>query len=394
VKRRLRGILVVPKGLRVHPILVELAPLHCAILGAAIAVMFLWSHWAANQWKTGTLGKLAVGVLIAVGVGAVVGYMVGNYLDPDGHHPPKIHTFGPLVALGSFAAILYIRSEGKRRGFDPEVLTGLAVEVLLVGVAGARVLFILITPEVFPHKPTNTFFYNYVIQYVALWNGGLVWYGGLLPAAPFALWRGAKLGLPWRTVADIFAPAVMLGLGIGRIGCLMAGDDHGKVVESGAHWWTVTFTDPEALVSPESLKGKPLWPSQPMMSIGCLTIFALCHAVRKKLQSRPACVMFLMMTLYPIQRFFIEMIRGDIVRKFLWGWETRIDPFTGQPVYTAGISTSQAISIPLAVVMAGFLVRALLKAPTGAEQPGPQAALKAPEPAAPPVALAPEAPPP
>jgi hypothetical protein len=104
--------------------------------------------------------------------------------------------------------------------------------------------------------------------------------------------------------------------------------------------------------------------------------------------------MFLMMTLYPIQRFFIEMIRGDIVRKFLWGWETRIDPFTGQPVYTAGISTSQAISIPLAVVMAGFLVRALLKAPTGAEQPGPQAALKAPEPAAPPVALAPEAPPP
>jgi len=396
VERNPRGILVVLKGLRVHPILVELAPLHCAILGAAIAVMFLWSHWAANQWKTGTFGKLAVGVLMAVGVGAVVGYMVGNYLDPDGHHPPKIHTFGPLVALGSFAAILYIRSEGKRRGFDPEVLTGLAVEVLLVGVAGARVLFILITPEVFPHKPTSTFFYNWVVQYVALWNGGLVWYGGLLPAAPFALWRGAKLGLPWRTVADIFAPAVMLGLGIGRIGCLMAGDDHGKVVESGAHWWTVTFTDPEALVSPESLKGKPLWPSQPMMSIGDFIIFGLCHALRKKLQTRPACVMFLMMTLYPILRFFIEMIRGDIVRKFLWGWEWKMVPNpvdgTLEKVYTAGVSTSQAISIPLAIFMFAMLVRSLLKAPTGIEQPSPQAALKAPEPAAPPVAIAPEAP--
>lgn len=302
---------------------------------------------------------------------------------------PTIHTFGPLVALGSFLAILYLRREGLRRGFDPEILTGLAVEVLLVGVVGSRILFIAVTPEAFTHNPNASAFYNWFVQYVALWNGGLVWYGGLVPAAAFALWRARKLGLPFRTMGDVFAPAVMLGLAIGRVGCLMAGDDHGKLSPDGLpHWWTLTFTDPKALVAP-NLLNKPLWPSQPLMGIGAFTIFLVTHAVQKRFQTRPLAVMYLMMTLYPIHRFLVEFTRGDSVRKFLLVYERDV---MGNPV--DGLSTSQTISIPLAALMFVLLVRKLRAPEEQVELPSPQSAARgdAPDAAPPPAPAAPASP--
>ncbi|MBI3724414.1 prolipoprotein diacylglyceryl transferase [bacterium] len=312
---------------------------------------------------------------------------------------PSIHTFGPLVATGSFLGILCIRREGMRRGFDPEVLTSLAVEILLVGVAGSRVLFILITPEAFPRTASDGTPYTFVqmiLQYVSLWKGGLVWYGGLLPAIPFGMLRMRQLGLPVRTVSDIIAPAIMLGLSIGRIGCLMAGDDHGKVCQTGEHWWTITFDFTDAdrlagkerpLVTPELL-GKPLWPAQPLMSIGAFTIFAICHLSRKKLATRPLAVFYIMMTLYPIHRFFIETIRGDVVRKFVRDWLS--DPETGElsqsfswvPERVLGLSTSQAISIPIVAVALLLFLKKLLGRAEEIEKAPPEAAWP-PVPAAP-----------
>jgi len=115
-----------------HPILVRLTPEYAGMLGAAVALMMLVSNWAALPSDKRTGARLAIGGLIAALVGAAAGYFIGDHFF-DKAHPPAIHTFGPLVALGSFLAIVYIRREGARRGFDPESLTGLAVEVLLVG---------------------------------------------------------------------------------------------------------------------------------------------------------------------------------------------------------------------------------------------------------------------
>jgi phosphatidylglycerol:prolipoprotein diacylglycerol transferase len=357
-----------------HPILLHLPPWACSIVGALVVLMIASSQWDLLVKSAGAQGAKLLAVVL-MGVGAFAGFRIGQGFAEE----PAIHTFGPLVALGSFMAIVYIRREGARRGFDPEVLTGLAVEVLLVGVAGSRVLFIAITQEAFPHIwPPGTPYWqyllnSYVIQYLALWNGGLVWYGGLLPAAIWALWRGKKLGLPWRTIGDIFAPSVMLGLAIGRVGCLMAGDDHGKAVPDGLeHWWTVTFHDEGALLSDKRLLHKPLYPTQPMMTIGDLIIFGVCHAFRKRLANRPGAVMYLMLTLYPILRFIIELYRGDTVRKFVYWWAE--DPVTHVP--TEGISTSMAISIPLWIMMIGLFTWVLLRPPRGVESPGEHASLK------------------
>jgi phosphatidylglycerol:prolipoprotein diacylglycerol transferase len=271
-----------------------------------------------------------------------------------------LHTFGVLVALGSFFSILWIRREGKRRGFDPEVLMGLAVETLLVGVVGSRILFVLITPEAFQGRGWWSYF--------NIREGGLVWYGGFLPAALYAVLRGRHLKLPWRTVADIIAPSVMLGLAVGRIGCLMAGDDHGKIADAD-HWWTITFhqilgpdrtpapPNEQPLLSDPAFFGKPLYPSQPLMSLGGWTIFAITALMRKRLADRPLALTFLMAWLYAVHRFLVEFTRGDSIRKFVEF------PLFGQ------LSTSQAIGIPIFIVFFALWVRIMLRPPAGIEPP-------------------------
>ncbi|MEZ4773457.1 MAG: prolipoprotein diacylglyceryl transferase [Bacteroidia bacterium] len=53
---------------------------------------------------------------------------------------------------------------------------------------------------------------------------GLTFYGGLICAAVGIGWFVVKKGYPLLPFADAFAPALMLGYGIGRIGCQTAGD--------------------------------------------------------------------------------------------------------------------------------------------------------------------------
>src|SRR5260370_12148770 len=78
---------------------------------------------------------------------------------------------------------------------------------------------------------------------IASVRGGGVFYGGLLAALAVSVWYMRKTKLPgWKT-ADVFAPAIALGHGIGRIGCFMAGCCLGG---EGDRPWAVTVTSPVA----------------------------------------------------------------------------------------------------------------------------------------------------
>src|SRR6185503_8276668 len=69
-------------------------------------------------------------------------------------------------------------------------------------------------------------------------------YGGFIGALiSSALFFRRHPQLPfWRT-ADLCGPAIALGQAIGRIGCLMAGDDYGRPTHLP---WAVRFTPPDA----------------------------------------------------------------------------------------------------------------------------------------------------
>jgi phosphatidylglycerol:prolipoprotein diacylglycerol transferase len=248
-----------------------------------------------------------------------------------------IHTFGVAVLLAAIASLSWVKYDAPRVGIDPEDMVSLGIEVFVAGLIGSRILFV---------------WHNWDGMYVDLpWyqmfnprTGGLIWYGGLLAATPTGFLRAKAWNVPMRQACDVMAGGIMIGLAIGRIGCLLAGDDHGSVAPEET-WYTLTFTDPNALMD-DAYRNKPLLPAQPLMMLGAFTLFVVLTSLRKKLAHVPSGLSSLLFVLYPIHRFLVEFVRGDPVRGhvpedvFLFG----------------GLSTSQAISVPLVCGALGIFV--------------------------------------
>jgi phosphatidylglycerol:prolipoprotein diacylglycerol transferase len=280
-----------------------------------------------------------------------------------------IHSFGVLVLLGVIGTLSWVKRDAPRVGIDGEDAVSLGVEVFIAGLIGSRILFVW-------HNWDSMYAELPWYQVFNLRQGGLIWYGGLLAAAPAGFIRARAWNMPVRQVCDVMAGAVLIGLAIGRIGCLTAGDDHGSVnfvtpeVAAAADpetitevppwrqggpyppvryaqetWYTLTFRDPNALMA-DRYKGLPLLPAQPAMCFGAALCLLILFLSRKRLAHVPSGLTALLFTLYPSHRFLVEFMRGDPVR----GYVPSDVPILG------GLSTSQAISVPIVpVALAAFV---------------------------------------
>ena len=239
--------------------------------------------------------------------------------------PLTIHTYGFLIAVGFLVALWLAVRQAKKAGVSEEKIIDLAFYCLIAAIIGSRLLFIL----------TNLSYYiGHPVDMLKIWEGGLVFYGGLIFAVPTALWIIKRAGLPmWRTF-DIFAPSVAIGHAIGRLGCFCAGCCYGRPAEGLP--WAVIFRDPNSL----AIRGVPLHPSQIYESAGEFLNFMLLIMIRRR-QSFDGQIFFLYIMNYSIIRTIVEMFRGDEVRGFIF----------------PGISISTGISVLMFVSSAVMLLK-------------------------------------
>ena len=120
--------------------------------------------------------------------------------------PLTIYSLGLFWTLGALAAAWIFRLELKRYGYDPEVAGSVVFTAAIAGLLGARLLFILEEWENFRQAPFQFIFSR----------AGFSWYGGLFAGALAAARVFRKRKIPLATAADISAPALALGYGIGR----------------------------------------------------------------------------------------------------------------------------------------------------------------------------------
>lgn len=238
--------------------------------------------------------------------------------------PLTIHTYGVLLAAGFLAGIFLAVRQARKVGVPQEKIIDISFYIILAALIGSRIFYILLYPKPFIENPFAVF---------KIWEGGLVFYGGLIAALPLALWYVKRHNLGIGRTADIFAPSIALGHAIGRLGCFAAGCCYGK--PSGVPW-AVTFTDPDCL----AVKGVPLHPSQLYEAFGEFTNFIILVLIRRY-QSFSGQLFLTYISLYSLLRFIIETFRGD---------ETRV-------VLFAGISVSQAISIAAGLAAAAIIVK-------------------------------------
>jgi phosphatidylglycerol:prolipoprotein diacylglycerol transferase len=235
----------------------------------------------------------------------------------------------------------------RRIGQDPDVVVDLGLACLLMGVVGGRLL----------HVFADGYFWDYVhlctdpskvdwrveqgacvnrlhgvwdaasgvchpaeadcFAWAKFWAGGLTYYGGFLGASLMAVFLLRRDRFPFWKAADMAGFAIPIGLGFGRMGCLLAGCCYG--VESKSPL-ALSFP-PHSPASDAEFKAHTLttaadWshrvlPTQIFESALSLAIAAVClgwvHG-RKRYDGQ---VFVAFLALYAVGRFLLEFLRDD-----------------------------------------------------------------------------------
>jgi phosphatidylglycerol---prolipoprotein diacylglyceryl transferase len=149
-------------------------------------------------------------------------------------------------------------------------------------------------------------FANNPLEVFAIWNGGFVFYGGVIAAVPVGLWQLKWHGLPvWKT-ADIVAPHIALAHGFGRLGCFFAGCCFDA---PHAGLFSITFQEPHSLAP----LGVAPYPAQLMESGGAFLIFSI-RVLLRRYERFDGQLFWLYVLFYSVMRIAIEFFRGDAIR--------------------------------------------------------------------------------
>ena len=205
------------------------------------------------------------------------------------HLPIAIHSYGLMMAVAFLTCMYLGQREFKRKELDPRVASSIALWGALGGIIGAKLYSALQDGSL---SVTELFS-----------NSGLVWYGGLIGGAAAALWviyRSSNSLLP---TLDAVAPLLLLGYGIGRIGCFLAGDgDYGPPSDVP---WAMSF--PKGTV-PTNV---PVHPT-PLYELGMSLVgFALLWSIRKRKEEIPGWLVGGAFVLAGIERLLAEFWRNN-----------------------------------------------------------------------------------
>jgi phosphatidylglycerol---prolipoprotein diacylglyceryl transferase len=220
-----------------------------------------------------------------------------------------IHWFGIMVAVGFAAGLWTASRRALRSSIAPEQIIDLGPWLILGTLIGARALYVVsYWHESFEGRPIGEIF--------AVWNGGIVYYGGLIGATLACVIYLRRKRLPLWKVADVLAPSVALGSVFGRMGCLLNGCCYGRACGLP---WAIRFPPGNPLDSPTF----PVHPTEIYDALLNLLLYVgLAWLYRRKKFDGQVIAVYLVG--YALLRSFVELFRGDYPERqhYLGGWAT------------------------------------------------------------------------
>lgn len=285
-----------------------------------VTLFAVWGGFAFLEWRKGRSDASAIFWKL-LGPAAVAAAVIGlsertpSFLE-DG---VPIYGYGAMVFLGfAFGGWTALR-RARSVGIDPEVIWDLITWFFIAGIGGAR-LFYLVQKrdEVFADVHGLG---EFVFKVVNLTDGGLVLLGGVTAVVIATLIFCHLRKIPTMLLADVLVPSFFIGLGFGRIGCLLNGCCFGDRCELP---WAIHFPEGSAawnalvgrgFLGPEAATTFGLQPTQIYSSIAAFLLAGLTAAYFRRRPFNGA-VLVVGMLLYASKRFVIEFLRGDEMGQF------------------------------------------------------------------------------
>lgn len=179
--------------------------------------------------------------LPVAGIVAAVIYFVLPHLEVYGVNPADpagefvkqglaVRGYGIFLCLAIVLGVGLVLLRCRRVEIDPDHILTLAFWMTVCGIAGARTLYVIQKSDEFFGRGAS--FGQTLIGVMDMTKGGLVVYGSLIGGMLAALVYFHVTKLSFAKVADLIVPGMLLGLAIGRIGCLMNGCCYGGICET------------------------------------------------------------------------------------------------------------------------------------------------------------------
>ena len=201
--------------------------------------------------------------------------------------PVGIHSYGLMLATAFITVVFVIQSELKRRGFVPELASTIVMAAAIGGIVGAKIYSALLDGRITFQEIFST--------------SGLVWYGGFIGGCLAVIIVVLRSPNPFLPTIDIVGPTVVLGYGIGRIGCLLAGDgDYGPPSDLP---WAMAF--PNGTVPTDV----PVHPTPIYETLLSFTFFGILWSQRRKFEAMPGVLFGASLIALGVERFIAEFWR-------------------------------------------------------------------------------------
>ena len=130
---------------------------------------------------------------------------------------PVINSYGFMLMTAFYSCYYFLSKDLKRLNYKPSLAGDIIFAAAVGGIVGSRIYFLIENFDQFIQDPFGMLFSG----------GGLVFLGGLIGGLLAVTYVIRKNNLEWLLVADLVAPLLILGYAIGRVGCLLVGDDYG-----------------------------------------------------------------------------------------------------------------------------------------------------------------------
>lgn len=245
-----------------------------------------------------------------------------------------IRWYGVMIALSIAISVIFIYRDSKWQGLNTDAVLDVVIAAVIGGILGSRIGWIATSPSVL-------WYIAHPLRILAIWEGGLSYFGGILGGIVAAGWMIRRRQLRFWQIADIVAPLLALSFGIGKIGCWLNGCCHGEITTS---WLGAVFTDP---LSECELLGQRVWPTQLFNSASGFIVFAVLFWIVRRHKQYEGEVFVWYLYLYGATSFLVEFYRYI-------------------PVHLLGLSPNQWTA--LVIIPAGYIASRILRQ---RHQPGP-----------------------
>ena len=216
--------------------------------------------------------------------------------------PISIRWYGLLIASAVLIGVSISQYLAKLRKVDPELIADLSIWLVIAAIPCARIYYVLFQWQQYANNPGDI---------IAIWKGGIAIHGAVIGGTIAALIFARLNKISFWQLADLVAPALILGQAIGRWGNFFNSEAFGRPTDLPWKLFIPEYNRPPALRSYEYFHPTFLYESLWNLMVFVLLMFIFFWGLRHHQKLKTGTLALVYLVAYSCGRVWIEALRTD-----------------------------------------------------------------------------------